>query len=303
MKIIPIYYHLVSNAKNPLVENLYSHKDIATFRKDIEVLVKKYKILDLADIKANKSGVILSFDDGFSECYDVIYPILKQHSIPAFFFVNNDFLDNKNMFFRAKISLLINKLGYSAPLIQQQLAYTLECKITDIENRLIAIQDEDKMLLNSLLTIAELDIDKYLKTNEPYLVSQQISEMIKSSYYFGGHTRDHARLRNLSATEQEQRIVDSANDISTRFNLDYKICSLPHNDAGISKDVFSRVSNQIDYLFGGYGLNHRSDVNYFQRISNEHSSLRIDRFIYEWKIFHYSSKNIRIIRKKVLKRN
>ena len=298
MKIIPIYYHLVSNERNPLVENLYSYKNIATFRKDIEVLVKKYRILDLADIKANRGGVILSFDDGFSECYKVIFPILKEFSIPAFFFLNNNFIDNKAMFYRAKISLLVSKLGYLSPIIHQQLSYMLECKITEIEDRLLAINNGDERFVESLLTICNIDFNEYLQEKEPYLTSPQILEMISSGYYFGGHTRDHLNLKNMTAQEQEQRIVESAIDISKRFNLNYKICSLPHNDLGISEEVFQKVNSQIDYLFGGYGFNHQSQVNYFQRISNEHSSLRIDRFINSWKVFHYVSRNIRKLRKK-----
>ena len=119
MRIIPIYYHLVSNEQNPLVENLYTFKDVASFKRDIEALVNRYKILDLADLKAQQKGVVLSFDDGFAECYHTIFPILKQFGIPAFFFINNDFLDNKSMFYRAKISLIISHLTYSSTAIHQ----------------------------------------------------------------------------------------------------------------------------------------------------------------------------------------
>lgn len=298
MKIIPIYYHLVSNTKNPLVQNLYTHKNIATFRKDIEVLVGKYKILDLADIQANRSGVVLTFDDGFAECYNEIYPILEQYSIPGFFFLNNDFIDNKAMFFRAKLSLLINKLNYLVPSIHKELADILKCKVTGIKNSLLAIRNEDKAFIDKLLTIAEFDIEEYLKSNQPYLTSPQISEMIKSGYYFGGHTQDHLRLKDMSAKEQEDRIVDSANDISRRFNLDYKLSSLPHNDDGISQEVFKKVSKQVDYLFGGYGLNHQNKYKYFQRISNEHSCLRIDKFINLWKFIHYTTSPFQVFIKK-----
>ncbi len=298
MKIIPIYYHLVSNERNPLVENLYSHKNIATFGQDLEVLVRKYKILDLADIQANRRGVVLTFDDGLSECYHTIYPLLEKYSLPAFFFVNNDFIDNKAMFYRAKVSLLISKLAYLSPIILQHMSYMLDCKITSIKEKLLSLKSSDDHSINSLLTIAGIDSDLYLQEKSPYLSSPQISEMIKAGYYFGGHTRDHLRLKDMPASEQEYRIVDSALDISKRFNLDYSLGSIPHNDVGISRDVLKKVSQQIDFLFGGYGLNHQLDIRYIQRISNEHSSLRIDRFINSWKIFHYVSRNVRFLQKK-----
>ena len=301
MKIIPVYYHLVSNKKNPLVDNLYSHKDIAMFRKDLEVLVKKYRILDLSDIQANKDGLILSFDDGFAECYSVIYPILKEMSIPAFFFVNNNFIDNRSMFYRAKLSLLISRLFYLSPLVHQQLAKVLDCNITGLTENILKILDGNSVKIDTLLNIAQIDVDEYLFEHKPYLTTEQIFEMIAAGYYFGGHTHDHLRLKDLSALEQEKRIVESAIDISQRFNLSYKLCSLPHNDLGISRDVMKNVSEQIDYLFGGYGLNHQLDIRYIQRISNEHSSLRIDRFINTWKVIHYITSKVKNYQKKILK--
>ena len=302
MRIIPIYYHLVSNEQNPLVENLYTFKDVASFKRDIEALVNRYKILDLADLKAQQKGVVLSFDDGFAECYHTIFPILKQFGIPAFFFINNDFLDNKSMFYRAKISLIISHLIYSSTVIHKQIADLLGCKITEIKKKLLAIKNGDSELLDSLLTIMKIDIAEYLSKHQPYLTSEQIREMIKANCYFGGHTRDHMSLKNMPSAEQEFRIVDSAKDIAARFDLDYTLCSLPHNDAGISREVLHNASKEVDYIFGGYGFRQDLENNYYQRVSNEHSTMRIDKFIKMWKIFHKSTNRIRII-KNVLKRN
>ena len=106
----------------------------------------------------------------------------------------------------------------------------------------------------------------------------------------------------MPSAEQEFRIVDSAKDIAARFDLDYTLCSLPHNDAGISREVLHNASKEVDYIFGGYGFRQDLENNYYQRVSNEHSTMRIDKFIKMWKIFHKSTNRIRII-KNVLKRN
>lgn len=44
------------------------------------------------------------------QCYDVILPILEAKGIPATFFINSGFIDNKDLFFRFKASFLIDEL-------------------------------------------------------------------------------------------------------------------------------------------------------------------------------------------------
>lgn len=296
MKIIPIYYHLVSNTKNPLVENLYTFKDEASFKRDLEALIKRYRILDLEDIRAERGGVVLTFDDGFAECYHTIFPILKQYNLPAFFFLNNDFLDNREMFYRAKISLIISKLKYQSAATQQKIADLLGCRVSQIKRKLLTLRNSKSRLLDLLLALVGIDIAEYLLQHQPYLTSIQIREMVEAGYYFGGHTYDHLRLKGLPPEEQEFRLVDSTNDIAQRFGLDYKLCSLPHDDKGVSKEVLFRVRQRVDYIFGGYGLRQYPESNYFRRISNEHKRVRIDRYIKMWKIIEFPCNKVRFIR-------
>ena len=55
---------------------------------------------------------LLSFDDGLSSFYQTIAPILEEESIKAINFVNTDFLDNRELFFRYKVNLIIDKLKH-----------------------------------------------------------------------------------------------------------------------------------------------------------------------------------------------
>ena len=43
---------------------------------------------------------LLTFDDGLSECYQVVAPILKEKGIPATFFLCSAFVDNHELAYR-----------------------------------------------------------------------------------------------------------------------------------------------------------------------------------------------------------
>jgi len=55
-----------------------------------------------------RQSFFLSFDDGLREPLDIIAPILKQKGVPATFFVNTATLDNLEMLYRHKASLLVD---------------------------------------------------------------------------------------------------------------------------------------------------------------------------------------------------
>ena len=59
---------------------------------------------------SRRKQMVLSFDDGLVECHQVIAPLLMTKGVPATFFLNNHFIDNRDLFFRYKASLIIDQV-------------------------------------------------------------------------------------------------------------------------------------------------------------------------------------------------
>ena len=114
---VPVFpiYHMISDEDVSYVKHLYSYKNVKSFTADLDFFLKYYKPIDLTTLLISvkektelpKHSFLISFDDGFKELYDIVVPILKQKGIPATFFINKCFIDNKEMFYRNKASLLI----------------------------------------------------------------------------------------------------------------------------------------------------------------------------------------------------
>jgi len=103
-KVIYPFYHIISDNPPAHIKHLYPVRSIKQFEKDLDFLQEHFTASEFPP-KKNKPSFILTFDDGLSEVYNIIAPILKTRNIPAIFFINSAFVDNKDMFFNYILSL------------------------------------------------------------------------------------------------------------------------------------------------------------------------------------------------------
>jgi len=110
--IIP-FYHVVSNERLPHIRNLYTYRDVDSFQRDLDFLQAHFLPIQWTEIeeaqKRQQPSFCMTFDDGLSEVYTIIAPILKSRGIPALCFVNSGFVGNKGLFSRYAESLHHNE--------------------------------------------------------------------------------------------------------------------------------------------------------------------------------------------------
>ena len=175
------FYHTISDTHLPHIQNLYSVQSVKKFKSDIDTYLKLYQPIDLQsliDIVVHKQPIkkrifFLSFDDGLREVYDVIYPILKQKGIPATIFLNSAFIDNKELFYRYKVSLLIDNLTNENTKILAQ-EFNLNATKYEVKNFLLALNYSQQEHINSIAKILNIDFNDFLLQKKPYLTTIQI---------------------------------------------------------------------------------------------------------------------------------
>ncbi|MBN2829897.1 MAG: polysaccharide deacetylase family protein [Candidatus Cloacimonetes bacterium] len=275
-----LYYHAVSDSKLPHISHLYKYKDSEFFIKDLNYLQRHYTLISPADLLQGKElpadACLLTFDDGFRECSEVIAPILLERGIEAAFFLNPAFLDNQDMYFRNKLSILIN--------LMEENEYTqtqLECcnaifpdKIVtgkSLKEAILTINHKEKEKADRALEILGFDLKEYLEKEKPYMTTEQVNELISQGFYIGSHSIDHAPLAKLEFTEQYDEMIGGMDMIQDKFKLPYRIASLPHNDRNLEGQFYNAMRNNLDLLFGGHGLAHLIKYKYYRRVNPEHS--------------------------------
>lgn len=278
--ILP-FYHAISDEEMPHIKHLYTVKGVKAFVNDLDFLLKYYTPIDYNEFQElshthkqpYKPSFLLSFDDGLKEFHNVIAPILLQKGIPAICFLNSNFIDNKDLFYRYKSSLLIDKIKKEPDLINRIHRF-FNGSQENAEN-ILSVRYQNKELLNELANLLDYSFNDFLSKQTPYLTSEQIRSLIKQGFYFGSHSIDHPEYQYLKLKEQIRQTKESMQYICTNFSIDYKAFSFPFTDYNISKEFFYQINvNGIaENTFGCAGQKRDMVLTNFQRIPFEMTSL------------------------------
>ena len=262
-RVIVPFYHKVSDEKPTFEKSLYPSRKIAEFKNDIDVLgnyfnpisMKEFIEISKSKDELNQNYFHLTFDDGLSNFYKIVAPILKERNIPATVFINSDFVDNKALFFRYKASLLFQVYEKSSVKGKKVFYDFFEGKEA-IEEILFAINYNNKHILDELANAVNYSFEEYLETEKPYLSSIQINELIDMGFTIGAHSKSHALYADISFKEQVNQTKESMDWLVREFNLEDRFFSFPFTDLNVSKEFFTKLSEEkiIDISFGTSGI-------------------------------------------------
>ncbi len=256
------FYHTVSDKPLPHIQNLYTLKSVTDFKNEIDYLTHNFQALTLQDLFAliheekelSRPSFFLTFDDGLKECYTTIAPILKDYNIKAAFFLNSAFVDNRNLFFRYKASLLIDEIKK-----RNNTQYTPEA--------ILKIGYNERYVLDNMAEEMGYSFKHYLKTQQPYMTSEQVRGLISQGHYIGGHSVDHPLYADISLNEQLTQTQESVDFVQKKFDIDYRIFAFPFTDIGVSKTYFDKIV--LDAFFTSGILENDPIPNVFRRLAME----------------------------------
>ena len=280
------FYHTVSNSPLPHVDHVYPVRSMARFCRDLDFLTKHYRPVGLKELRALRDGekspsgpcMFLSFDDGLSGLYNMVAPELLKRKIPAAFFINTGFMDNRDLFFRYKESLILDRLeelNYPEATVELfQRRFRLERGgRKSLREFILGIDYRRRAELDDMARLVDLDFNAFLKIRKPYLTHTQIEELAQSGFYIGAHSSDHPLFNELDEAHQLVQFRDSLSMLMKEFRLGYGLFSFPFTDHGVSSSFFAALSGEgmppVDATFGTAGLKRDPVAFHFQRVPME----------------------------------
>jgi len=295
IKVLAVYYHMVRDDDHIAhVKHLYKYKCVREFKNDLDFLLKRFSPITLKELisffkeghKLPDNAILLTFDDGFREISDFVAPILLEKGFTATFFINSGFMDNKELCYQHKGSILIDKLidcQTSKTLLEKIRSVFLQngIELNDIQISILSIDYQKKYLMDILAEIIGVDFSEYIQKNKPYLSSDQIKSLINNGFSIGAHSVDHPLYAKLSIEDQLYQTVESLTQIRNQFCLDYGAFAFPHSDYNVSLSFFKRLfeTGIVDISFGTGGLINDSFPRNLQRVSLEKPSLPAKKLI------------------------
>ncbi len=293
---LPVY-HCVSDENIPHLNHIIKYKNIKQFENDLDYFSRYFQFVNWdefknffkGNFKPKKKIALLTFDDGFREFYDIITPILERKGIYAINFVNPAFIDNKDLMFRCKASLIVDTIKSS------------KSKKTEINiEEVLKINYKNKTRLDQIAETLEIDFSLYLKKQKPYLDFSQLKTLTEKGFGISAHSWDHPLYCELPLEDQLENTIKSLN--YTKENSFSDDCfAFPFTDFGVRKDFFENLfkNEQLSYSFGCAGIKIDSIDKNLQRIpmeTGESASQTLKKEIAYYKFKKLLNKNI-IIRK------
>lgn len=267
--ILP-YYHLISDREPEHLSGLCEGKvrTIKRFEADLEFFLKNYRPVGLNDIVLHLDGIrrlpercfLLTFDDGFREIYDVVAPILHARGVPAIFFLTTSVLDNRELVYTQKISLLVHACQRcDSPNKLREVQQTLtngEVNGYDLLSCLRNVSYRQRHTLDKIAMILGVDFAAYTTLIRPYLTSSQVTELMDKGFSIGAHSVDHPLFAELNLDEQLRQTRESMAWLSSRFQYECQAFAFPFRDTHVALEFFQKAfaSGPIKVSFGTGGM-------------------------------------------------
>ncbi len=276
------FYHVVSGFHLPHVRHLYRYRREDEFERDLEEMLHWFEPIGFGEYlegesRSNGAGrgkrkrrMALSFDDGLAECHQVIAPVLKRKGVPATFFLNNHFIDNRGLFYRYKASLIADRIISECKAREAASEY-LKIPEAQVVRAVLMVRQDQQALLDELARKVDLNFVEYLREQPVYMNSQQVREMIDWGFEIGGHSPDHADFSLLGPGEITGQITTSLDDLQQRFGVTTRYFSFPFTSNGIPRELIHNLVDErvVELLVGTAGLKKTGRREFVQRIPVE----------------------------------
>lgn len=280
------FYHVVSDEKLPHIRQLYPVVTTSRFRDDLRFWLQNFQpaalpeVIDLISGGAPSGGkprFFLTFDDGLREMADLVAPLLQEFGVPAAFFVNPAFLDNRRLFYRHKISLLLEKLPAFSAAARHAVALKLgqeDASEKLLESVLRKLTWRDEALIDAVAAIGQVDFDGFLTSQKPYLTSEQVKTLRQQGFVIGSHSYDHPLFSELSDEERAAQVEESFRFFEEKLEISERIFAFPFTDDGVQAAFIRSLREQhgVAVSFGTAGLKDDVFPFHLQRIAMENPS-------------------------------
>lgn len=284
-QLVSVFYHAVSENPMPHVKHLYPVPSPKQFVKDIDFLLTHFSPIDIKDFIGDKGSaqnskpkLLLSFDDGFSELSSVVAPILLSKGIPATFFVTPAFIDNREMLYRCKQSLVVEQIYKRAQTFtvpKTAIPYFNQSSISS--SKFIKwfwnLQYSSSSLIADIAEEVGVDIVGYLKEKKPYLTLNELSNLAKQGFTIGAHSYDHPNFCDIPVDQQIFQVESSIKWVSDNIPNQPNIFAFPFTNDGVSLQLYRYFIKDnphlCDLLFGTAGYKPVSSAQLIHRIPME----------------------------------
>jgi peptidoglycan/xylan/chitin deacetylase (PgdA/CDA1 family) len=259
------------------------------FAEQLDYLSERYRIVPLSELAGYLTSgrpvppglAVITIDDGYRDCYDIAFPILRERKIPATAFVVTDFVDQATWLWTDKVRYVT--ASASASLLEATIEdHSLRIALDGRYSRLKGaerVNTELKQIPDEAKDFAICEIAESLGVTIPTvppaeffpLSWEQVREMDSSGVEIGSHTVTHPILTRISAPRLRNELRDSRSRLEDVLGRKVELLGYPNGDHNLAVQHEAARAGYKCAVTADYGLNNGdSNLLALKRIHTEH---------------------------------
>jgi len=255
--LMVLNYHRIGNAEDDLLDPDIFSATAEQFNDQISYMKRRVSLVTLEEAltfidgtskdKARCCRVLITFDDGYLDNYEIAFPILRSHEAQGVFFLTTNMVGSCDVPWWDHIAYLVK----TARKRRFQLRYPSD----------LIVNLDEKGLTESLRTILwhyklpgnsdparfireleeESKGDKPPRTQRRFLNWDEAREMSRGGMTMGSHSHSHAMLSQLSTDQQREELTKSRAILKAQLGVETNTLAYP---VGI-RDSFTNQTQKI----------------------------------------------------------
>lgn len=231
----------------------------------LATLARCAEVIDVGDLPTAidaKQGrrVLLTFDDGYRDNYEIAFPLLRKHGLTATFFLATDFLDRPGPSWWDEIAWMVWHASSDAPGRTAPNDSGSAVGVSLLPGGVsLAPANRDATMVELIArykALPEAEAERYLEelavalgsgrcrqsdTQDLWMTWEMAREMHAAGMSIGGHTASHPVLVRLPAERQREEIVGCAQRLREELGAPMRWFAYPVG----SRDSFTPVTQGI----------------------------------------------------------
>jgi peptidoglycan/xylan/chitin deacetylase (PgdA/CDA1 family) len=251
-----VLFHHISDVESPFTNGLNITNTRQGFEAALTFLTRYYTPVSLQDVIGGGDAsrrlpahpVLVTFDDAYASVSEFAAPLCFEYGVPAVFFVNGAFVDNKQLALDNLVCYVFNVCGVNTIKKAAKVASGSDdfeiCSVKQVISRLLPTMPLTvrSAFRRTLIELARLDEGNLAVEARLYVSSQQLRDLGTFNVELGNHTYSHMHCRSLSVGDFTDEIDRNKMLLETISGSRVRSFSVPY---GSSTDLTGELATHL----------------------------------------------------------
>lgn len=272
--LLVLAYHRIGKPDEDLFDPGLFSATADEFNEQIAFLKREMSVVTLQEALAFVDGtakeksrgarVLVTFDDGYLDNYQTVFPILRSHGVQGVFFLATGMVGSAHVPWWDHIAFLLKTARRRQFTLDYPASLNVDLDEDGLDESLRAVLRLFKRPDNSDHAKFLSDLAEQTKGDDPGNVSRRFldwdeaREMMAGGMAIGSHTHSHQLLSQLDGSHQREELSKSRSILEERLGTAVDVIAYPVGAKDSFTDETMRVAQELGYRAG---LSHHGGTN------------------------------------------